>query len=368
MLAKEGRRPLRTMIYAVWDAEEPGLIGSTEWVEHHAADLKEHAVVYINTDGSDRGFINIGGSHVLERFFNQVIEEVDDPRSAISLKERRRAHDLIYGDEKEKATARDRADLRIYPLGSGSDYTPFLQHLGIASANINFGGEAEDGSYHTLYDTYEHYTKFQDPGLMYGATLAKVTGHAALRLANAPRLPFEFKGFADNIALYVGELEELASSMREETDEINQLLDDGTYAAAINPYKLIRVPARKEPVPHFNFAPLKNALDRLQQAADRYDEAAEGRTGVSSKINNLLFTSERLLTRDAGLGGRPWYKHHIYAPGFYTGYGVKTIPGVREAIEEREYEKVAPQITIAASVLNDMAARIELISEEIGHD
>lgn len=368
MLAKDGRRPLRTMIYAAWDAEEPGLIGSTEWAEHHAADLKEHAVAYINTDGSDRGFINIGGSHVLERFFNQIMEEVDDPRLAISLKERRRAYDLIYGDEKEKSTARDRSDLRIYPLGSGSDYTPFLQHLGIASANVNFGGEAADGSYHTLYDTYEHYTKFQDPGLMYGATLAKVTGRAALRLANAPRLPFEFTGLADNIALYVVELEELADSMREETDETNQLLDDGTYAAAINPYKSIRVPARKEPVPHFNFAPLKNALHRLQQAADRYDEAAEGRTGVSSKINNLLFTSERLLTRDAGLGGRPWYKHHIYAPGFYTGYGVKTIPGVREAIEEREYEKVAPQITIAASVLNDMAARIELISEEIGHD
>ncbi|MCH8334472.1 MAG: M28 family peptidase [Proteobacteria bacterium] len=366
MLAKDGRRPLRTVIYAIWDAEEPGLIGSTEWVEHHAAELKQHAVAYINTDGSDRGFINIGGSHVLERFFNQIIEEVDDPLSAITLKERRRAYDLIYGDEKEKSTARDRADLRIYPLGSGSDYTPFLQHLGIASANVNFGGEAADGSYHTLYDTYEHYTKFQDPGLKYGTTLAKVTGRATLRLANAPRLPFEFKGFADNIALYVGELEELANSMREETDETNRLLDDGTYAAAINPYKSIGVPAWKEPVPHFNFAPLKNALERLQQAADRYDEVAQGRTAVSPEINNLLFTSERLLTRDAGLDGRPWYKHHIYAPGFYTGYGVKTIPGVREVIEEREYEKVIPQIVIAASVLNDMAARIELISEEIG--
>ncbi len=366
LLAKDGRRPLRTVIYAVWDAEEPGLIGSTEWAEHHAAALKEHAVAYINTDGSDRGFINIGGSHVLERFFNQIIEEVDDPRSAITLKERRRAYDLIYGDEKEKSTARDRADLRIYPLGSGSDYTPFLQHLGIASANVNFGGEAADGSYHTLYDTYEHYTKFQDPGLKYGTTLAKVTGRATLRLANAPRLPFEFTGFADNIALYIGELEELAKSMREETDETNRLLDDGTYAAAINPYKSIGVPARKAPVPHFNFAPLRNALDRLQQAADRYDEAAQGRTAVSPEINNLLFTSERLLTRDAGLDGRSWYKHHIYAPGFYTGYGVKTIPGVREAIEEREYQKVAQQIVIAASVLNDMAARIELISEAIG--
>ena len=368
MLAEEGRRPLRTMIYAAWDAEEPGLIGSTEWAEHHAADLKKHAVAYINTDGSDRGFVNIGGSHVLERFFNQIIEEIDDPRSAITLKERRRAYELIHGDENEKATAEERSDLRIYPMGSGSDYTPFLQHLGIASANVNFGGEANDGSYHTLYDTYEHYTTFQDPGLMYGVTLAKVTGRAALRLANAPRLPFEFKGLADNIALYVSELEELADSMRTETEKQNRLIDDGIYAAAINPYKSILVPAKKEPVPHFNFAPLKNALDRLQKAADRFDEAAEGQTEVSAKINNLLFTSERLLTRDAGLDGRPWYKHHVYAPGFYTGYGVKTIPGVREAIEQRDYDKVAPQIAIAASVLNNMAARIEAISEEIAGD
>ena len=273
---------------------------------------------------------------------------------------------MIYGSDSDKATARERDDLRIYPMGSGSDYTPFLQHLGIASANFNFGGEANDGSYHTLYDTYEHYTTFQDPGLMYGQTLAKVTGRAALRLANAPRLPFEFKGFADNVAMYVGELEELADTMREETDRNNELLDNGTYAAAINPYKSIGVPNRKEPVPHFNFAPLKNALDRLQKAANRFDEVSQGQIDVSEDVNNLLYTSERVLTRDAGLEGRPWYKHHIYAPGFYTGYGVKTIPGVREAIEEREYDKVAPQIAIAATVLNDMAARIERISEEFG--
>jgi N-acetylated-alpha-linked acidic dipeptidase len=168
--------------------------------------------------------------------------------------------------------------------------------------------------------------------------------------------------------MYVGELEELADSMRDETDKNNELLDSGTYAAAINPYKSIGVPTRKEPVPHFNFAPLKNALDRLQKAANRFDAVSQGQVDVSDDVNNLLYTSERVLTRDAGLDGRPWYKHHIYAPGFYTGYGVKTIPGVREAIEEREFEKVAPQIAIAASVLNDMAARIELISEEIGGD
>lgn len=367
-LAKDGRRPLRTMIYAAWDAEEPGLIGSTEWAEHHADELRQHAVAYLNTDGSDRGFINIGGSHVLERFFNQIIEEVDDPRSDITLKERRRAYELIYGDDNEKSTARERNDLRIYPMGSGSDYTPFLQHLGIASANVNFGGEADDGSYHTLYDTYEHYTTFQDPGLVYGATLAKVTGRASLRLANAPRLPFEFRGFADNIELYVGELEELADSMRKETAETVRLIDEGTYAAAINPYKSIGAPLKKEPVPYFNFAPLKNALDRLQKAADRFDELSKEKFTASESLNNLLYTSERLLTRDAGLEGRPWYKHHIYAPGFYTGYGVKTIPGVREAIEQREYDNVAPQISIAAEVLNGMADRIEVINEEIGGD
>ncbi|MFT5500067.1 MAG: N-acetylated-alpha-linked acidic dipeptidase, partial [Woeseiaceae bacterium] len=273
-LAAAGQRPLRTIIYGAWDAEEPGLIGSTEWVEHHADELQEHAVAYLNTDGTSRGFISIGGSHVLERFFNQIIAEVDDPRSAISLKERRRAYDKIYGSDQEKLDANNRSDLRIFPLGSGSDYTPFLQHLGIASAHLGIRGEAADGSYHTLYDTYEHYTKFRDPGLLYGATLAKVAGRATLRLANAPRLPFEFSGLADNIALYVDELEKLADDMRTETATDNQLIADGVYAAALNPYKTLGPPRQKEAVPHFSFAPLKNALDRLQVAANEFDMAA----------------------------------------------------------------------------------------------
>jgi N-acetylated-alpha-linked acidic dipeptidase len=365
-LAKNGHPPKRTVIYAAWDAEEPGLIGSTEWAEHHAADLKKHAVAYLNTDGTSRGFIGIGGSHTLERFFNQIMEEVDDPRSDISLKERARARALIYGaDEKAKAEAKDRSDLRIYPMGSGSDYTPFLQHLGIASANLGFGGEAAGGSYHTLYDTYEHYTTWNDPGLVYTATLPKVVGRATLRLANAPRLPFEFTGFADNVALYVDELEELAANMRSETELNNQLIEDGIYAAALDPTKSLGAPTRKEPVPHFNLAPLRNALERLQAAASDFDTAASGNSIASEEINNLLFTTERLLTRDEGLKGRPWYKHHVYAPGFYTGYGVKTIPGVREAIEQREYDIVEEQVKIAAEVLHGMAERIELLTNKI---
>ncbi|RLA27896.1 MAG: folate hydrolase, partial [Gammaproteobacteria bacterium] len=366
-LARAGYRPLRTIIYAAWDAEEPGLIGSTEWAEHHAEDLREHAVAYLNTDGSARGFIGIGGSHVLERFFNQIIEEVDDPVFSVTLKERRRAYDMLNGaDDKAKAEARDRADLRIYPLGSGSDYTPFLQHLGIASANLGFGGEAPGGSYHTLYDTYEHYTTWKDPGLVYGATLAKVTGRATLRLANAPRLPFEFLGLADNVASYVAEIEKLADSMREETARTNQLIADGVYEVALNPNRKFGPPTENAPVPYFNFAPLKNALNRLEAAATAFDASSAANAGTTEEINNLLYTSERLLTRDEGLEGRTWYKHHIYAPGFYTGYGVKTIPGVREAIEQREYEKVAPQIEIAAGVLNGMAERIEILSSKIG--
>jgi N-acetylated-alpha-linked acidic dipeptidase len=367
-LAKAGNPPKRTVIYAAWDAEEPGLIGSTEWAEDNADALKRHAVAYLNTDGTSRGFLRIGGSHTLERYLNQVSEELDDPLQDISLKERRRAALLVNGNDREKTEARDRDDLRIDPLGSGSDYTPFLQHLGIASANLGFGGEASDGSYHTMYDTYEHYTTFRDPDLVYTSQLPRVTGRATLRLANAPRLPFDFKGFADNVGLYVSELEELADSMRTDTEARNRLIEDGSYAAALDPRKSLEPPSPKAPVPHFNFAPLKNALDRLAGAASKFDAAVAESDTTSEAINELLYTSERVLTRDEGLDGRSWYKHHIYAPGFYTGYGVKTIPGVREAIEQRDYEKVGEQIDIAAGVLNRMAERIETLATMIGED
>ena len=159
-LAQSGYPPARTIVYAAWDAEEPGLIGSTEWAEHHAEELQEHAVAYLNTDGNGRGFVNVGGSHVLERFFNEVMEDVEDPQTGVSVQERRRANLRINGSsEKIRNEAKNRSDLRISPLGSGSDYTPFLQHLGIASANMGFGGHSGGGSYHTMYDTYEHYLR-----------------------------------------------------------------------------------------------------------------------------------------------------------------------------------------------------------------
>ncbi len=363
-LAEAGERPARTIVFAAWDAEEPGLIGSTEWAEDHAEALQEHAVAYLNTDSNARGFIGIGGSHTLERFFNQVMAEVPDPQTGQAIKERLRAAMQVHAEDDKDREEAKRADLRIYPLGSGSDYTPFLQHLGIASANVGFGGEGDGGSYHTLYDTYQHYMTWRDPGLEYGVALAEVMGRATLRLANAPLLPFEFTGFADNVELYVSELEELATKMRNETERTNELIEAGAYKLALDPQQALGPPPRQAPVPHFSFAPLKNALDRLQKAADAYKEKSEDAEG-SPEINRLLYTSERVLTREEGLEGRPWYKHHIYAPGFYTGYGVKTLPGVREAIEQRQYDEVEPQIAVAAELLNAMAYRIETITRAL---
>jgi len=363
-LAKSGKRPARTIIYAAWDAEEVGLIGSTEWAEEHADELKEHVVAYLNTDGNSRGFVNIGGSHVLERFFNQIIEEVRDPLMDISLKERKRADLKLNNNSAQKRKdAEKRSDIRINPLGSGSDYTPFLQHLGISSANISFGGEARDGSYHTLYDTYEHYTTWRDPNLIYGVSLAQVAGRATLRLANSERLPFEFKGFADNIDLYIGELEELADSMRVDTKDKNSMIIDGTYTAALDPTKTISPPTIKDSVPYFNFSPLKNALAELKESATNFETVGQINKKSTKELNNLLYTVERLMIRDEGLPKREWYKHYIYAPGFYTGYGVKTIPAVREAIEEREYDQVEKQIMLSAEVIENITARIDVIVE-----
>ena len=340
------------------------MIGSTEWAEEHADELKEHVVAYLNTDGNSRGFVNIGGSHVLERFFNQIIEEVRDPLMDISLKERKRADLKINNNSAQKQKdAEKRSDIRINPLGSGSDYTPFLQHLGISSANISFGGEARDGSYHTLYDTYEHYTTWRDPNLTYGVSLAQVAGRATLRLANSERLPFEFKGFADNIDLYIGELEELADNMRIDTEDKNSMIIDGTYIAALDPKKTISPPKVEDSVPYFNFSPLKNALAKLKESATNFETAGQINKKSTRELNNLLYTVERLMIRDEGLPKRDWYKHYIYAPGFYTGYGVKTIPAVREAIEEREYDQVEKQIKLSAEVIENITARINVIVE-----
>ncbi len=372
-LRRAGWQPKRTVMYAAWDAEEPGLIGSTEWTETHIDELQDKVAVYINTDGYGRGFLQAGGSHTLEKFFNQVARDVIDPQKGISVADRRRASLLVNGDREAQSEAWERDDLRLAALGSGSDYTPFLQHLGIASLNIGYGGENQGGSYHSIYDSFDHYTRFGDPDFDYGIALAQTTGRMVLRLANAELLPFEFENLTDNVAGYVTEIAELTDNMREETERENRLIREGRYAAFADPTETFVVPQSKDPVPYLNFAPLLNSTGRLEEAAANYGRALaafeQSNSSVSSDLRQMLdrrlFQTERYMTRDEGLPGRPWYKHQVYAPGFYTGYGVKTIPGVREAIEQRTWDEAEQQIGIASEVFESLADQIEQAARQL---
>jgi N-acetylated-alpha-linked acidic dipeptidase len=364
-LAKTGWKPKRTIVYAAWDAEEEGLIGSTEWAELHADELRQKAAVYINTDSNGRGFLGMGGSHTLEKFINEVGKDIPDPQTKLSVWERTRANQIVNGSPAAKKETMERNDLRIYPLGSGSDYTPFLQHLGIASLNIGFGGESGGGSYHSIYDSFDHYMRFGDPGLAYGVALAKVCGHATLRLANAETLPFEFTNMAETVNGYLGEVTRLADSLRDETKSANQLIANGMLKAVQDPTETYIVPTAKEDVPFLNFAPIQNAISKLNKSAKAFQTSAKGKRldpKKQAELDRLLYQTERSLTRKEGLPRRDWFRHQIYAPGFYTGYGVKTLPGIREAIEQRNWKEATEQIGIAAKTIERFAAEIDKAS------
>lgn len=361
-LVKAGSRPKRTIVYCAWDAEEEGLIGSTEWVETHAAELRQKAAVYINTDSNGRGFLGMAGSHTLEKFINEVGRDIPDPQTKGSVWERARAQQIVSGSPAARKEAMERADLRISALGSGSDYTPFLQHLGIASLNIGFGGEDGGGSYHSIYDSFDHFTRFVDPDFAYGIALSKVCGHSVLRLANADTVPFEFTNFADTVNQYASEVTKLADTMREETRTMNQMISSGMLKAVQDPKETFVVPKQKENGPFLNFAPLQNAVSKLQESAKAYQKAAAGKQispDVQKKLDELLYKSERALTNNDGLPRRSWFVHQIYAPGFYTGYGVKTLPAIREAIEQRDWKEASEQIVIVALTIENFAAEID---------
>jgi N-acetylated-alpha-linked acidic dipeptidase len=367
-LARTGWRPKRTIVYAGWDAEEPGLLGSTEWAEDHRDELHEKAVLYVNTDGNGRGFLGAGGSHTLERVVNEVAKQVTDPQTGVSVWERVRAARAVGGDP---SAERD-GDLWISPLGSGSDYTPFLQHLGIASLNIGFGGENGGGSYHSQFDSFDHYTRFGDPGFRYGIALAQVAGRLTLRFANADVLPMRMANYTATVDRYLTEVEELAESMRAETERHNRLVEMDAYRLRADPTETYVPPAAEDPVPYLDFSPVQNALTRLREASSSLDGTlAEGLAAGSisearkGEINSILQKVEQAMTDEAGLPGRPWFRHTIYAPGFYTGYGVKTLPGVREAIEQREWDLVAPQMVRIADALDRVTALLRRANGEM---
>jgi N-acetylated-alpha-linked acidic dipeptidase len=372
-LAKTGWKPKRTIVYAAWDGEEPGLLGSTEWVEAHAEQLRKNAAVYINSDTNGRGFLYVGGSHTLEKFINEVARDVVDPQKKVSVAQRARAQLLVSGSPDEQRDATNRADLRIDALGSGSDYTPFIQHIGVASLNLGYGGEDNGGSYHSIYDSFDHYTRFGDPGFDYGLALAQTGGRTVLRFANADVLPLSFSNFSETVGGYITEVTKLADTMREETKQKNQRINDKVFEIFADPTQPYIGPKLEAPVPFINFAPLQNALVRLQESSRNYDAAmtnlvSTGRLpgrDAARALDEILIRTERAMTRSEGLPRRAWFKHQIYAPGFYTGYGVKTLPAVREAIEQRNWTEASEQVTVIARIVEQVAAEIDLATQKL---
>jgi len=372
-LVKQGWKPKRTMIYCVWDGEEPGLLGSTEWAETHAEELTSKAAVYINSDANGRGYLEAEGSHTLEKFLNGVARDIADPETKLSVWKRAQAARLAgphnpMAPPQDRTEARTRPDLRIGALGSGSDYTAFLDHLGVASVNLGFGGEDGGGIYHSIYDDFYWYTHFSDGDFVYARALAQTAGTAAMRLADAELLPFDFDDFTDTMRRYVAEVERLARDKREEIVERNREIEEGVFAAIEDP-RVKTVPPAKEAVPPFlNFAPLDNGMAALERTTALFDKAlahaaenggAAMAGGALKEVNDRLVMVERAFLLGDGLPARPWFKHQIYAPGFYTGYAVKTLPGVRESIEQKQWKLADEQIVRVGKVLENAGEAIE---------
>jgi N-acetylated-alpha-linked acidic dipeptidase len=393
-MAKGGLRPKRTLVYASWDGEEAGLLGSTEWAETHAEELKRKAVLYVNSDTNGRGILFVGGSHSYQHLVNEVAGSVLDPETGATVLDRWRARIKVSGVERKMApaslspdelaqelvllkAANAGGDLPISALGSGSDYTPFLQHLGIASLNLGYGGEDVEASiYHSTYDSFDHFIRFGDTKFVYCVALAQTAGRLVLRTANAEVLPMRFADLADTVARYATEVERLTDSERDDAVRLNSLIDEGVFKLAADPEVAYLPPPSPSDVPILSFEVLDRAVNRLKRSAKAYDEAF-GRASAAdfalsaadlAKLNGLLQGVERELSSAKGLPGRAWYTHMLYAPGQLTGYAAKTLPAVREAVEQRRWPDAIDYITVVAESLNNASFRLDQATEALTPD
>ncbi len=367
-LRKQGWKPRRTIIYCAWDGEEPGLLGSTEWVEQHAAELNAHAVLYVNSDTTDRGFFGADGAHSVEHFMNDVERQVPDPETKLTIWERARLRELSTADTAERrAVLRQRPDVAIDALGDGSDFAPFIDYLAIPSLDLGFGGEGAGSVYHSIYDDFYYYTHFSDTDFRFGRALAQAAGTAMMRMADAELLPYQFTAVADAIGGYVKDLKTQLSKTQETIKERNLELDEGVFQAISDPRQPSYPPRREPEPPYLNFAPLDNGVTSLTRAAKHYQAAfaAAQARGLAlddtalQAVNHLLMQVERTNLRQEGLPGRPWYKNQIYAPGAYTGYGVKTLAGVREAMDAHQWSLAEQESPIVGSVLQAESVAID---------
>jgi N-acetylated-alpha-linked acidic dipeptidase len=369
-LVRQGWHPRRTIVFAAWDGEEAALLGSTEWGEAHADELNQHAAVYINSDGNGRGFLGAGGSHTLEKVVNAVARDVEDPETKLTVFKRQRLAAIAHAESADdRAEIRDRADDRLYTLGAGSDFGVFLDHLGIASLNLGFGGEDPEGVYHSVYDDFAWYTHFADTDFVYGRALAQTAGTLVLRLADAEVLPLEFGALADQVAKYQKDLEKALKKKQDELHERTKQLDEGVFRATFDPRRPTVPPPRDEIPPFINFAPLQNATEALKESAKREEKAMAllvaraddpKLAALVTSVNRKLIESERRLMSADGLLRRPWYRHMLYAPGIYSGYAARPMPGIAEGIEQKHYLEGESEVVRVAAVLR---AEVELIDE-----
>lgn len=364
-LHKQGWTPKRTIIYCAWDGEEPGLLGSTEWVETHMGDLKQHAVAYINSDGNGRGFFRASGSHDLEQFINDVARDIKDPEKGITVWQRAHLYRISRAKNAEdRGELRKRTNWRIGSLGDGSDYTAFLDHAGVPALNIGYGGENDADQYHSIYDDFYWYTHFVDTDFAYGRALAQTGGTAVMRLADAEVIPFDYAGQADTLDKYEKELEKLLTEKQDEITERNLELKEGVFTAVADPKKTSVPPPADAVPPYMNFAPLKNSIEAFKQAADRYESAwskawTSGTfSGSSTPLNTDLMQVQRAFLNDRGLPERPWFKHQIYAPGAYTGYGAKPMAAVREYMDQKKWKEAEAEVPGVAKSIDDAAAAV----------
>jgi N-acetylated-alpha-linked acidic dipeptidase len=371
-LKKQGWQPKRTIIYAAWDGEEPMLLGSTEWGETHAAELQQHGVAYINTDGNGRGYLLLEGAHSLEAMMNGVARDVQDPESGVTVWKRAQAKQIADAKDAEaRARVRDRVDLQLEPLGSGTDYTVFEHHLGVASLNLGYAGEDDGGIYHSIYDDFYWYTHFSDTEFVYGKALAQTVGLGVMRLADADILPYRFSNLSNAVHDYLKEVQDLLKQKQDQVKEQNRELEEGVFAAINDPRRPKVAPKQETIPPYINFAPLQNAADALAKSGEHYNKALAGALKGSpdaaklASLNGRLLTAERLLLNDAGLPTRPYYKHMLYAPGLYTGYAPKTVSGIRESIELKDYQLAEQEVPRVAKAVSDEAAFVEQMAVEL---
>jgi len=373
-LHKQGWTPKRTIIYCAWDGEEPGLLGSVEWVETHLADLQKHAVVYLNSDGNERGFFFAGGTQDLQNFVSSVARDINDPEKNITVFDRAHLRAISRAkDAEERSQVRKRSDLRVDALGDGSDYTAFQDYAGIPSLDIGFGGEDEGDQYHSIYDDFYWYSHFADQDFVYERALAQTAGIAVMRFADADLLPYDYTPQAEAIAKYESDLEKLLKDKQDEFTERNLQLQEGVFNAIADPHKIMLPPPVELVPPYMNFAPMKNSLELLKKSAEHYSKALNKFKANSASIspqaldavNADLLGISRLFLNDKGLPERPWFKNQIYAPGAYTGYGAKPVAAVREYMDEKKWKEADTQIPIVAEVIAKISVGIEKAATDL---